>query len=688
MPHNRKRVPRVTKQATRVTLADHIRFQQSVGRSVNIERDTSPAALDSYIVTARTIDLVRRLVAAIQKPSSGRALSLTGPYGCGKSSVAVFVTSLLAKQRDKRRITAERLLQKADRTLLADVRASRHGIGADASGFLTAAVTAQREPVALTIARAIETSTRNAARATHSRRTGAALKKIADRVAAISRRVTRGGPSVARDLREAVQALADYAPVLLVIDEFGKCLEYAATSSHESDLFALQELAECGSGAHPASVFLLTLQHLAFDDYFSNAPEASRMEWTKIQGRFQDIPFVDTRQEVWHLIANAFDTSQLLSTRKQLISGWSRTEAEAASRCGLQDLVPSRETVEAAFPLHPSVLVVLPDLCTRVGQHERTLFSFLAGGEPSSVVELMRASPLDAPPQKAYVRLHHVYDYFWDSVVSGTNAGPIIQRWLEIDTRIREARDLTAAEIRVLKTIGVLNIVSTGGPLRASADIVVHAAVDGQPGTADRDSALATLSGLEKRSLVGFRDFANEYRIWHGTDFDVTGAVQAARRRLRNVSIASLLNRLRPLPPMMAARHSQEFGTLRIFECRFVDAATGVVRPPDVQSEFDGVVVYAVGPSGFVPHIDVADHSRPVVVIAPGRLDALRDAALGLASVGEVIETSSPYARTTSRVANSETAWRTRLNCLIVLLKQSSDVALARRCGRAQSLSR
>ncbi|MSO38008.1 MAG: hypothetical protein EXQ69_07130 [Acidimicrobiia bacterium] len=598
--------------------------------------------LDSYIVTARTTDLVRRFVSAIRRPSSGRALSLTGPYGCGKSSVAVFVASLLANEKDERRVLAEQLLRGADRDLLADLRSSRHEIGAGTGGFLTAAVTAEREPVALTITRALETATRTAARNTSSRRAGAMLKKMAERASAISRRVTRGGQSVSREVRELVGELASQTPVLLIIDEFGKCLEYAAASSHDGDLFTLQALAECGSGAKPAPVFLLTLQHLAFDDYFSGAPDSKRTEWTKIQGRFQDVPFVDSRQEVWHLIANAFDTSRVPKARQELISRWSLAESDVASGLGLEDQFPSKKTIEAAFPLHPSVLAVLPDLCARVGQHERTLFSFLTGGEPYSVIEHMQATPLTETSQKAYVRLHHVYDYFLDSVIGGASASPVVQRWLEIDTKIREAGGLMPAELRVLKTIGVLNIVSTGGPLRASTDIITYAAVDGIDGTASVESLQATLAVLKKNSLVGFRDFADEYRIWHGTDFDVSGAVHAARRRLRNVSIASLLNKLRPLPPVIAARHSQQTGTLRIFECRFVDASSGAVRSPEIQSTFDGAVIYAIGPSGFVPHVEVVDQSKPVVVIGSGLLDSLRDAAFGLAAVSDVIENNAP----------------------------------------------
>ena len=39
--------------------------------------------------------------------------------------------------------------------------------------------------------------------------------------------------------------MADAAPVLLVVDEFGKNIEYFADGGSDGDLFILQELARC-----------------------------------------------------------------------------------------------------------------------------------------------------------------------------------------------------------------------------------------------------------------------------------------------------------------------------------------------------------------------------------------------------------------------------------------------------------
>ena len=46
---------------------------------------------------------------------------------------------------------------------------------------------------------------------------------------------------------------------------------------------------------------------MAFGDYAEGASGVQRREWVKIQGRFEDIPFVDTPAQTRSLIAAAFE---------------------------------------------------------------------------------------------------------------------------------------------------------------------------------------------------------------------------------------------------------------------------------------------------------------------------------------------------------------------------------------------
>lgn len=68
------------------------------------------------------------------------------------------------------------------------------------------------------------------------------------------------------------------------------------------DFYLLQQIAERASANHSHAVFFLTLQHLSFSDYLGAVSEAERREWGKVRGRFEDIPFLESRDHTLALI--------------------------------------------------------------------------------------------------------------------------------------------------------------------------------------------------------------------------------------------------------------------------------------------------------------------------------------------------------------------------------------------------
>src|SRR5690606_25612580 len=150
-------------------------------------------------------------------------------------------------------------------------------------------------------------------------------------------------------------------PVLLVIDEFGKNLEYFAASRSDGDPFLLQELAEMTQGQQAAPLIVITLQHLSFDDYVQSTSTSRRREWSKIQGRFQDIPYVETPSQSRRLIASALQQDEAFQCAA---TEWVRKHRDAFDDLGLRDVA---DDAAAAMPLHPVALAVLPELCSRYG---------------------------------------------------------------------------------------------------------------------------------------------------------------------------------------------------------------------------------------------------------------------------------------------------------------------------------
>ena len=604
-----------------VALADYIAVVGRFARSASLERDIARREpLDGYVVTARALDVVERIAATAANGVAGGAWSLTGPYGSGKSSLALLLDAAFG-ERDATRAAATELIE-ATSPAVADLLARAHQArGTDERGFHRAVVTASREPLHHTVLRALESAVIRAYGTIPSKRTFRAAKTLKTALAdAESDDPRRIGPSPA-DLLEVARCLAEDAPLLLIIDEFGKNLE-AISDGSDADPYLLQQVAEAGQGAG-LPIFALTLQHLSFEDYLVGIDGPRRREWAKVQGRFEDVAYIESAAQTRALIGTVFEIDDDLQPR---IRRWAETHAKEMRALGVADLATAA-TVEACYPLHPLAALVLPELCSRYGQHERTLFSFLTGADSATAASFLSATPLPDRGALPSLGLDSVYNYF---VAGGAGAVGYSQRWSEIATRLRDAHGLTESQTKLAKAIAILNLVSTGGAARASAQ-VLDIALNG---------AAKALTSLQDAGIVTYRDFADEFRIWHGTDVDIRELIKAAHAKVQRQPLVEILAAIHEPEPVVAARHSAEHDILRVFARRYVDG-TEPVAPLDPFSPYDGEVLLTVAPDAMPALAQAGENAKPVVAAIPDDLTLLDDAAREVAAVADVLDHDS-----------------------------------------------
>ena len=601
-----------------VALADYIAVVGRFARSASLERDIARREpLNGYVVTARALDVVERIAATAANGAAGGAWSLTGPYGSGKSSLALLLDAAFG-ERDATRAAATELIE-ATSPAVADLLVRAHQArGTDERGFHRAVVTASREPLHYTVLRALQSAVIRAYGTIPSPRTFRAAKTLKTALAdAESDDPRRIGPSPA-DLLKVARCLAEDAPLLLIIDEFGKNLEAIGDGS-DADPYLLQQLAEAGQGAG-LPIFALTLQHLSFEDYLVGIDGPRRREWAKVQGRFEDVAYIESAAQTRALIGTVFEIDDDLQPR---IRRWAETHAKEMRALGVADLATAA-TVEACYPLHPLAALVLPELCSRYGQHERTLFSFLTGADSATAASFLSATSLPDRGVLPSLGLDAVYNYF---VAGGAGVVGYSQRWSEIATRLRDAHGLTESQTKLAKSIAILNLVSAGGAARASAQ-VLDIALNG---------AATALTSLQDAGIVTYRDFADEFRIWHGTDVDIRGLIKAAHAKVQRQPLVEILAAIHKPEPVVAARHSAERDILRVFARRYVDG-TEPVAPLDPFSPYDGEVLLTVAPDAMPALAQAGENAKPVVTAIPDDLSLLDDAAREVAAVADVLD--------------------------------------------------
>ncbi len=525
-----------------MSLYDYIKIKRRYTRSINLERDLDVAdSIRGYIPTPKAIDFIQRFCEALTSPNSVRAWTLTGVYGTGKSAFAHFLAALCSAKDEKIRSNAIGILNDSG----AHINKSLKSI--NDRGLIKAVATSQREPIAYTLVRALKNGSDKYWEGTRGPKP-VILADIEKAFNGITRKKEIDNKHVMSLIRDV--STASKSGLLIIIDELGKNLEYAVQNNSVSDLYILQQIAELPTGIRNPQVFFIGLLHQSFYEYAHGLATTSRSEWAKIQGRFEDIPFSESTDRLFYLIKNAIDYSNA-QRLKSSIKKWSvKWEAALAH----QDFMSrtSLKEIASIYPLHPIAAVALPILCNKFSQNDRTLFTFLSSDEPYSFKTFLNQS--DIPTEKVHtLKLDQLYDYFVNSAGIALSARLHYQRWLEIQGRISEARNLDLDSIMALKVIGVLNLISNAGTLKASRKIVALSLNDDPSESKSDQYWNKIIDSLIRKGFITWRKQYDELRIWEGSDFDIETAL-SEQTQVPRASLAELLNEFSPLNPIIPKR--------------------------------------------------------------------------------------------------------------------------------------
>ncbi len=401
------------------------RYQRSVDLAADYRRED---ALRGYVVTPLVRTVLRRISVGLGSRALNRAWSITGPYGAGKSACAVFLCRVLGYPLDEK---ARSLLRTDDAALEEQLYAAVPGLRE--GGFLMAPIVGSRQP----LWRSVVSGLRRALAGLPGE--SAAVAAWAEELAALERAEEAPLPgdivrAVERTAEAAQAARPEVLGLIIVYDELGKALEYATLNPESSDVGLLQMLAEAAARSRKQRVALVTVLHQGFENYADRLSPVQRREWAKVQGRFEDIAFLQSSGELLGLVGRAIRRVE----RDDGLGAMAAEEAWQAESLGMLpgDMAegPAREALERCAPLHPSVALVLGKLFrSRMAQNERSLFAFLSSGEPQGFQEFLQTERWGANGQRPFYRLDRLYDYVQGALGSGLTLQAQGKRWAEIE---------------------------------------------------------------------------------------------------------------------------------------------------------------------------------------------------------------------------------------------------------------
>lgn len=492
-------------------------------RSIHLEEDgRNKYALSNYVTVASPIRTLKDTLTQIQNNS--RAITWTGPYGGGKSALALILSAAF-NPKSVLHSEAFRTLKKYPE-LVAEIET----LTADGAWLVVPMVAQNGSPQTQ-----LRTQIKQAVKERWGTRIPAEIKKAFQ--------------SKNNDVLSILAALdrtkaLSKSGVLLVCDEMGRWLESAR--EHPATLDFLQEFAERVNRTNTRITFVGVL-HQSFDQYAASQGISVRQNWSKVQGRYVDLPVSLSPDESVSLVAAALQPQEVHHSPaliKKVQRCWSQADGKQMAT-----------VLSQTWPLNPITAILLgPVSKSHFGQNERTVFNFLSSHEPHALQTIFngleKADGLYDP--------HHLWAYLDHNYHHLIRSSAISSQWNTISDAIDTVKVKgTKIQIHLATTIGILNVFGGTANLTASSDVL--RIIFPKLSASALKKELEVLAGW---SVVVFRNYNQSWSIFEGSDLNISEEV--ARIALpTSVDLTAELNAINK--PAVATRFYHQTGTLRWF---------------------------------------------------------------------------------------------------------------------------
>jgi hypothetical protein len=495
-------------------IAKYVSVNLKFCRSINITQDLGDEEILKGFICPNSFKIAIESIAGNIGTTTQSAFTWTGPYGSGKSSLALILSSLVNKNKKLRQMAKEIIGTNIADDFYAKINVSK--------GWEVLPVIGEPKSTYHVLSDYLEKN----------------LKKKTD------------------DIFHALESISRQNDgALIILDEMGKCLD--AASKGYGDIFFYQQLAEFASRSKGKIIFIGIL-HQSFADYARYLPHTMRDEWIKVQGRFIDTPINTAGEEQIELIGKAISKS---GSYKSLIKDISRITVETISK---NKILSSKEYLVEKFcdcwPISPVVVSLLSQISRKkFGQNQRSIFSFLSSGEPKAFRDFIHTTRYADGILYLPADLFDYIHYNLESAILASSDSKLWHIALDAISRV-QARGLSELHISILKTIAVIDLFSSNSGLVASADLLKS--------IYNTNKVQSALADLVKTSVIIFKKHIGAYSIYEGSDFDIEAALEEAYSNITGLEIEKL-EEIANFKPVIAKRYYHTFGNMRWFDVIF-----------------------------------------------------------------------------------------------------------------------
>jgi len=369
---------------------------------------------------------------------------------------------------------------------------------------------------------------------------------------------------------------------VLIIDEFGKFLEYAVKNNPDKEVYFIQLLAEFFNNPKQTALSISSL-HQNFSSYGQGLNTEQFKEWEKVKGRLKEVAFNEPIDQLLYFASerNQFKNIDLSDNHKELFDLILKHNVSDKKKTIDSDLATK------LLPMDYISAEIMAKSLQKYGQNERSLFSFLDIDEKYSFKWFFNKNNEEPEEFKIY-NLDLVFDYiiehYYFVISSVSNSDLTLWNSIksaldQVDTRLEDKHIIDARKI--IKSIGLLNIFSNAGAKLDKVFIENYSRL-----ALDIENANEIISELENQKIISYKKFKHRYVFVDWTDLNIDHELQNADVR-DVVNIADRISEINDFHPILVKSEYFRTGTPRLFEYSFTD-----VPIIEVEDEKDGIINY------------------------------------------------------------------------------------------------
>jgi len=507
--------------------SDFISITSSFQRSTNIMFDSN---CDSYILSTSSIQALRRIFVT----NTSNSMAIMGPFGSGKSSLLIFLEALLNNEK-KSKVCMDKLKEK-DTEIYSKYQKI---VGEKKKGFFSIKVVGEH----ISFKKAFTTTLLE-------------YKELKETHKFIQSNEEISFTLLLKQLNKEIEKLG-YTGVLFLIDELGKIIEYASEKYLDSDIHALQDLAEYVN--KQSNTRLVVALHKSFKDYVQNTSYLSFTEWDKIQGRFESIIFQDDFYELMHIFEEAItvESSRPMQKVNDKISSIFTTYKNHVAD---KHIPVDASSLEKLAPLHPFSSLALFHIFSKYFQNQRSVFSFLSAQEPYSFQSFINKETTE----EALYTLDMLFDYI--NYLSNAYAVNMVDKesWKLANEYLDSANILTSVQQQIIKSIALISAFGLEHLIQLDKEAFELALVASQ-------NVLEEIKNLESKGLILYKRGTNSFALIEETTVNIDEELTGIIKTHAKVNYSEEINKIIDNDRILAKRFAIETGTAKFFSKEFVD---------------------------------------------------------------------------------------------------------------------